>query len=152
MELHSSFSRLPQVKNIPLKAPVTILAFLQLFIAVIQLSKSTIPFLISDNNFHHVETKRTIQIIFFLTLLWIGFIAILLAGLFTNRPKLILIHFIFCVFMFLYELFLLIILLLYSIHEHIQICTALFDFLIISVSLYFERQVFCKMKENGRDF
>lgn len=164
----SSAPKPRQPQTIPLKAPVSALAFAQLGLAVIQTGKNIVNIIKRTEEFYHAETKQvlkllnvvdrltggfrtTIQVIFGLTVIWILIIFILLVGLFTNRHTLILVHLIFCVFYFLFELFSFIILLVVF-DDIFQILLVLFSCTVLGLSIHYERLCFIQMKHITKDF
>ncbi|KAI6194306.1 hypothetical protein M3Y96_01111000 [Aphelenchoides besseyi] len=93
-----------------------------------------------------VMVKATLQFYCALTIVWLVFTAIGLSGLISDRPTPIFIHCIFCLFFFIFQSFVLIILICNS-RSFVSISLSLVTVLVLGFSLHYERLCFKLMSE-----
>jgi hypothetical protein len=84
-------------KKLTLKAPVSVLALIQLVLATDQLLESSVLMLLNSDSFYHEEARWGVQMMGLITGIWLLLTLLLFVGLFTSKPHLILAHFIFTV-------------------------------------------------------
>jgi len=84
---HSTVNKIPKTK-------VFWLALSQLMLASVQIMENMVVALLHEDRFHHSESKLTLQVIWIVNLCWAGSTVLLLFGIMTNRPTLVIPNFV----------------------------------------------------------